>query len=336
MDVLDWRELDPNRLASYWTAKVAAGIEDYYAGDGEAPGEWHSQGAAALGLRGQIESDDLSAVLRSEYGELKSMSNRVGPGHSPYSGGTTTVRRRPGWDFCFRAPKSVGLIYAFGDERARREVVGAHDAAVKAALDYAERHLVMTRRSFNGVRQQVRGEGLICALFRHRTSRAGDPLLHTHALVVNATRDDRGRWLRINAPQLLGPSKTLSYLYQVKLRAELTRRLGVEWDPVRNGLADVRGISRESIEAFSRRRREILELLESRGQGPEQAVQLSRPPTTPASQRTAPSDRASCGRNGRNTQGSCVSTTPRSDAPSGANETRARSRRRRFAESRGS
>jgi conjugative relaxase-like TrwC/TraI family protein len=271
VDVLDWRELDPGRLASYWTAKVAAGIEDYYAGEGEAPGEWHGQGAAALGLEGEIDPDDLTAVLRSEYGELKAMSNRVGPGHSPYSGGTATVRRRPGWDFCFRAPKSVSLIYAFGDERARREVIAAHDDAVKAALDYAERHLLRTRRSVNGVRQQVKGEGLIVALFRHRVSRAGDPLLHTHALVVNATRDDRGRWLRINAPHLLGPSKTLSYLYQAKLRAELIRRLGVEWEPVRNGLADVKGISREAIEAFSRRRQQILELLDARGQGPEQA-----------------------------------------------------------------
>ncbi len=269
--MLDWRELDPNRLASYWTAKVASGIEDYYAGQGEAPGEWYGQGAAALALQGEIDSDDLTAALRSEYGELKTMSNRVGPGHSPYSGGTTTVRRRPGWDFCFRAPKSVSLIWAFGDERTRREVVAAHDAAVKAALHYAERHLVKTRRSVNGVRQQVRGEGLIVALFRHRTSRAGDPLLHTHALVVNATRDDRGRWLRLNAPHLLGASKTLSYLYQAKLRAELTRRLGVEWEPVRNGLADVKGIPREAIEAFSRRKQEILELLDLRGQDPSQA-----------------------------------------------------------------
>lgn len=268
--MLDWREIDPRRLASYWLAKVAAGIEDYYAGEGEAEGEWHGHGAKALGLGGQIQPDELTAVLRSEHGELKSMSNRVGPGSSPYSGGTTTARRRPGWDFCFRAPKSVSLIYAFGGKHASREVVAAHDAAVKAALDYAEARLLRTRRMIDGERRHVRGDGLIAALFRHRSSRAGDPLLHTHALVVNATRDDRGKWLRINAPWLLGGSKTLSYLYQATLRAELTRRLGVEWEPVRNGIADVRGISREAIEAFSRRRAQILELLDARGQAPDQ------------------------------------------------------------------
>jgi conjugative relaxase-like TrwC/TraI family protein len=269
--VLDWKELDPRRLANYWLAKVANGIEDYYAGEGESAGEWYGAGASALGLEGRINGNDLTAVLRSEYGELQTMSHKVGPGYSPYSGGARTVRRRPGWDFCFRAPKSVSLIYGFGDLRTREEVVAAHDAAVKEALDYAQRHLTRTRRTIDGRRQHVQGEGLICARFRHRISRAGDPLLHTHALVVNATRDDRGRWLRLNAPWLLGPSKTLGYLYQAKLRAELSRRLGVEWEPVRRGYADVRGIRRETIEAFSRRRTEILELLDERGQGPEQA-----------------------------------------------------------------
>ncbi len=268
--MLDWKELDPQRLASYWLAKVANGVEDYYSGEGESAGEWYGTGAEALGLEGRISGEDLTAVLRSEYGELRTMSHRLGPGYSPYSGGTKTVRRRPGWDFCFRAPKSVSLLYGFGDARTRHEVVAGHDAAVRAALDYAERHLTRTRRTIGGERQHVKGDGLICALFRHRISRAGDPLLHTHALVVNATRDDRGRWLRLNAPWLLGPSKTLGYVYQAKLRAELTRRLGVGWEPVRHGYADIRDVSREAIDAFSRRRAEILALLDGRGQGPDQ------------------------------------------------------------------
>jgi conjugative relaxase-like TrwC/TraI family protein len=268
--VLDWKELDPQRLASYWLAKVASGVEDYYSGEGESAGEWYGTGAEGLGLEGRINGNDLTAVLRSEYGELQTMSHRLGPGYSPYSGGTETVRRRPGWDFCFRAPKSVSLLYGFGDLRTQREVVAAHDAAVRTALDYAERHLTRTRRTIDGVRQHVEGNGLICALFRHRISRAGDPLLHTHALVVNATRDDRGRWMRLNAPWLLGPSKTLGYVYQAKLRAELSRRLGVSWEPVRRGYADIRGVSREAIEAFSRRRAEILDFLDGRGQGSDQ------------------------------------------------------------------
>jgi hypothetical protein len=41
-------------------------------------------------------------------------------------------------------------------------------------------------------------------------------------------------------------------------------------EPVRHGYADVRAVSRDAIDAFSRRRAEILEFLDGRGQGPEQ------------------------------------------------------------------
>jgi Mrp family chromosome partitioning ATPase len=38
----------------------------------------------------------------------------------------------------------------------------------------------------------------------------------------------------------------------------LTQRLGAEWEPVRNGLADIRGFSAEELRTFSTRRAEIL------------------------------------------------------------------------------
>jgi conjugative relaxase-like TrwC/TraI family protein len=52
--------------ARYYLDSVAKGIEDYYAGHGEAPGVWMGAGAAALGLSGQVEGDDLRAVLAGQ------------------------------------------------------------------------------------------------------------------------------------------------------------------------------------------------------------------------------------------------------------------------------
>jgi hypothetical protein len=37
----------------YYVEQVAHGREDYYAGDGEAPGTWIGRGAALLGLRAE-------------------------------------------------------------------------------------------------------------------------------------------------------------------------------------------------------------------------------------------------------------------------------------------
>jgi len=40
----------------YYVDQVAQGREDYYAGEGEAAGEWIGAGAASLGLSGAVES----------------------------------------------------------------------------------------------------------------------------------------------------------------------------------------------------------------------------------------------------------------------------------------
>ena len=49
------------------------------------------------------------------------------------------------------------------------------------------------------------------------------------------------------------------------LRAELTRTLGVEWLPVRNGIAELVGVPKPVLRAFSRRRAEIEAALAERG-----------------------------------------------------------------------
>jgi hypothetical protein len=43
------------------------------------------------------------------------------------------------------------------------------------------------------------------------------------------------------------------------LRHELTRRLGIKWQPVRNGIAEIKGFADEWLKTFSTRRAEMLE-----------------------------------------------------------------------------
>ena len=50
----------------YYVEQVAQGREDYYAGEGEAPGAWMGSGAAALGLAGEVDEVGLSRLLRTE------------------------------------------------------------------------------------------------------------------------------------------------------------------------------------------------------------------------------------------------------------------------------
>jgi hypothetical protein len=47
----------------YYLEKVAEGAEDYYSGEGEAEGQWLGNAAKDLGLSGEIEPDQLTAML---------------------------------------------------------------------------------------------------------------------------------------------------------------------------------------------------------------------------------------------------------------------------------
>ena len=107
--------------------------------------------------------------------------------------------------------------------------------------------------------------GLVAAAFRHRTSRAGDPQLHTHVLVANLGRGPDGRWSALDGRRLYAHARAASFVYQAVLRAELTRTLGLEWLPVRNGIAELVGVPKPVLRAFSRRRAEIEAALAERG-----------------------------------------------------------------------
>src|SRR5688500_20178566 len=115
-----------------------------------------------------------------------------------------------------------------------------------------ERATAVTRRGAGGT-HVIAGNGLVAAAFRHRTSRAGDPQLHTHVLVANLTLGADGRWSALDGRRLYAHAKTAGYLYEARLRAELTRELGLEWGPVRNGIADVRSEERRVGKERSRR-----------------------------------------------------------------------------------
>jgi conjugative relaxase-like TrwC/TraI family protein len=223
---------------------VSSGVEDYYVGGPEAAGEWAGGGSALLALRGTVDADSLHRVLAGEH---------------PRSGlalGRHAATRVPGFDLTFSAPKSVSLLFGICDDRLRRVIRVAHDRAVADALAYMERQTAVTRRGAGGM-HSIPGRGLVAAAFRHRTSRAGDPQLHTHVLVANLTLGADGRWSALDGRRLYAHAKTAGYLYEARLRAELTEQLGVEWGPVRNGIADIAGVPAAVLRAFSRRRAEI-------------------------------------------------------------------------------
>jgi conjugative relaxase-like TrwC/TraI family protein len=256
-------KLAPGQHA-YYVDAVALGAEEYYTGGKEAPGQWVGAGAEHLGLAGQVDADALANLLR----------------HADPSGvwrltSSQSVPTVAAFDATFCAPKSVSLLYALGSPEVSNEVRNATDAAVAASFEVLQRVACRVRRGAGG-KTVLDGGGFVGASFRHRTSRAGDPHLHTHVLVTNVAHcevDDR--WTALDARLLYGWASPVGHLYEAHLRWELTHRLGVQWQPVKNGIADIAGIDRGVLREFSTRRKEIEAHLEEYGQSSAKAAQVA-------------------------------------------------------------
>jgi conjugative relaxase-like TrwC/TraI family protein len=241
---------------------LRSGVEDYYVGGPEAAGVWVGGGVRALRLSGEVDAVRLDRVLGGAHPATEEPLGRVVRG------------RVPGFDLTFSAPKSVSVLFGGGEDRVREAIRDAHDRAVEDALRYVERAAGVSRRGAGGA-EAVGGRGLVAAAIRHRTSRAGDPQLHTHVLVANLILGADGRWGTVDGRRVYAHAKTAGFLYEMRLRARLSRELGLEWGEVRNGIADVVDVSPTVRRAFSRRRAEIEAELARRGAASPGAAQVA-------------------------------------------------------------
>jgi hypothetical protein len=93
--------------------------------------------------------------------------------------------------------KSVSSLWAVAEPAVAAVIERAHQAAVKDALAFIEKHALFTRTGPQGIRQ-VNVQGLVATAFTDRDSRAGDPDLHSHVAVANKVQTLDGRWLSID------------------------------------------------------------------------------------------------------------------------------------------
>lgn len=218
-------------------------VEDqlgYYLDRGEPPGRWRGRGAARLGLDGVVDEDFLDLM------------EGVHPRSGRALGTRHTERTVRGYDVTCSAPKSVSVLFAVGGDEVRQQVLEGHDAAVAAVVDWIERH-AHSRYRINGKVCVLDADGLTAASFRQHTSRALDPQLHTHVVIVNRVLSPDGRWLALDGRTIKRDQQTLSRLYHAGLRAELTRRLGVRWREPVNGIAEIADVPDDILREFSQR-----------------------------------------------------------------------------------
>jgi conjugative relaxase-like TrwC/TraI family protein len=167
-----------------------------------------------------------------------------------------------GYDLTFSPVKSVSTLWAVADPEVAAVIEQAHQAALKDALTFIEKHALFTRTGPQGIRQ-VDVRGLVATAFTHRDSRAGDPDLHTHVAVANKVQTLDGRWLSIDGRVLFKANVAASETYNTALEQHLRETLGVRFaerpgtDPGKRPIREIVGVDPRLNQRWSTRRAHI-------------------------------------------------------------------------------
>ncbi|MEJ7800397.1 MAG: MobF family relaxase, partial [Ilumatobacter sp.] len=229
----------------------------YYTGyltkaDGERPGVWMGSQAPGLGVSGEVTPAALEALLSGHHPTTGAQLGRALVDRFDKHG--NTIKAVAGYDTTLSAPKSLSVLWGLTGDDGWAE---CHDVAVNAVVEMIEKYGSTTRIRSNGTRLHPETQGLTVGVFRQSTSRADDPQLHTHVVISSKVQTVDGRWYALDALTLKKYQQAFGYLYQSVLRAEVTHRYGVVFDPIVNGQAEIAGVPSVLLEQFSKRAREI-------------------------------------------------------------------------------
>ena len=174
----------------------------------------------------------------------------------------TSVEHRAGWDATFSAPKSVSLTALVGgDERVRE----AHRESVRVALTELEKY---TQARIGNVHAPETTGKFVAATFEHDTARPVDgyaaPQLHTHAVIFNVTERDNGQTRALQPQELFASQRYATSVYRSELAMRL-QGLGYELERGKHGQPEIKGYTKEYLEASSPRREQIKDHLREMG-----------------------------------------------------------------------
>jgi len=226
--------------------------EDYYTKGVEPPGRWYGQGTEALYLSGEVTPTTLHQLL-----------NGYAPhANEPLVQNAGKENRQSGWDLTFSAPKSVSVAWSQADSELRSAIEAAHDKAVNSALSYLETEAGVTRRGQGGYEKE--SAKVVFAVFQHGTSRAQDPALHSHALLLNIGLRADGTTGTLESKNIFQHKMVAGALYRAELSYQLEQQLGMVAER-KGSWFELKGVSPELVTEFSTRRKAIEEHLAESG-----------------------------------------------------------------------
>jgi conjugative relaxase-like TrwC/TraI family protein len=278
------KPISAGQAQSYHKEEFANARENYYTEGERVRGEWQGQLAKRWGLHGEVHEQQFARLSEGQHPDTgeQLVQHKVAREYTNERGGTVhSMEHRAGWDATFSAPKSVSLTALVGgDDRVRV----AHRESVVVALDEMEKYV--QARIGGNFPAQTTGAWAV-AKFEHDSSRPVDgyaaPQLHTHAIVFNVTETADGNSRALQPQELYKTQQYATAVYRSELALKL-QQMGYEIERGEHGQPEIKGYTREYLEASSPRRQQIKEHLETQGREGAGAAQIAAHQTRDAKQ----------------------------------------------------
>lgn len=251
--------IQPLKSAS-GSANYYLNVVNYYSNDSKSI-RWLGEGAKALSLHNQsIEKEQMLALLEGRLPDGTQLGRIDKEG----------IQHRPGFDMTVSAPKSFSILLESG---ADLRLAQALDKAVDWFVAEMEQEFAQARLMVNGEIEYVDTKNFVVSAFRQPNSRANDPQSHVHLVVMNMTQCKDGKWRSLasdmSAERGVVEQIMKNHIYGgLKFRnklANLTKELGYTLETTGDGLWEIKGVPKEVLAHFSKRREDIEQYMEEHG-----------------------------------------------------------------------
>jgi conjugative relaxase-like TrwC/TraI family protein len=264
------KPLSAAQARTYHAREFASQEQNYWSRDQQGHSEWQGRLAREWGFAGEVGSEHFARLSEGRHPETEEQLVRHQTSKTyegKYGREVTSVEHRAGWDATFSAPKSVSVTALVGgDERVRQ----AHRESVRVALGELERY---TQARIGNVHAPETTGKFIAATFEHDTARPVEgyaaPQLHTHAVIFNVTDRDSGpenkkETRSLQPRELFASQHYATGVYRAELAVRL-QELGYELERGKHGQPEIKGYTKEYLEASSPRREQIKDHLRALG-----------------------------------------------------------------------
>jgi conjugative relaxase-like TrwC/TraI family protein len=259
------KPLSASQVRTYHEREFASERQNYWSRDQQGHSEWQGKLAEQWGLSGPVGNEHFARLTEGQHPTTEAQLVRH-QASKTYEGKfgkeVTSVEHRAGWDATFSAPKSASLTALVGgDERVRE----AHRESVRVALNELEKY---TQARIGNVHAPETTGKFVAATFEHDTARPVDgyaaPQLHTHAVIFNVTERDNGQTRALQPQELFASQRYATSVYRSELAMRL-QGLGYELERGKHGQPEIKGYTKEYLEASSPRREQIKDHLREMG-----------------------------------------------------------------------